>query len=123
MIESITCSFCLRHYVQNGLSYSGQGNLTQAVFKETPSSRVSYLLEQINISCYTEYKASGPSLIYNYVITCFGFLSLWSAFYNPAANYLFPSTYSDGTAVLATDPNYENVPDPLASEAYNNIAR
>jgi len=24
MIDSITCSFCLRHYVQNGLSYLGE---------------------------------------------------------------------------------------------------
>ena len=29
----------------------------------------SALLEQIKISCYTEYKAFGPSLIYNNVIT------------------------------------------------------
>jgi len=24
MIDSITCSFCLRHYVQNGVSYLGE---------------------------------------------------------------------------------------------------
>ncbi len=44
----------------------GWGNSTHAMYKATPSWDLeSKILNEINISCYTEYKASGPSLIYN----------------------------------------------------------
>jgi len=62
-IDSRTRSFCLCQYVQNGLSYSGKE--TRPKLKDAKLTLASDLLEQINISCYTEYKAFGPSLIYN----------------------------------------------------------
>jgi len=40
---------------------AGRGNLTNAVLK----SKASSLLKQIKISCYTEYRVFGPSIIYN----------------------------------------------------------
>jgi len=65
MIDSITHSFCLRHYVQNGLSYLGEETRPKLCLKRRQATLAWDLLEQINISCYTEYKAFGPWLIYN----------------------------------------------------------
>ncbi len=39
--------------------------MTDAVKSDTKQCLASALLEQIKISCYTEYKVLGPSLIYN----------------------------------------------------------
>jgi hypothetical protein len=44
--------------------------------------------------------------------------------YNPAANYLYPSTYSDGTPVLSTDLRKEIIPDTVyANEVSNYLIR
>jgi len=65
MIDSITYSFCLRHYVRNSLSYSVK-ETQPTLCKPMPSSQLSFRSwDQINISCYTEYWAFGPSLIYD----------------------------------------------------------
>jgi len=64
-IDSITQSFCLCYYVQNGLSYLGEETWLTLCKKDAKRGMASSLLEQIKISCYTEYKAFGPSLIYN----------------------------------------------------------
>ncbi len=66
MIDSITCSFCLRHYVQNGLSNSGKETRPSCVYRDAKLTLVSDLLEQMNISCYTEYKAFGHSFTNTY---------------------------------------------------------
>ncbi len=65
-IDSIPRSFCHRHYVQNGLSYSDEETwLTLCLKRRQARDLTSSLLEQIKISYYTAYKAFGPSLIYN----------------------------------------------------------
>jgi len=56
-IDSRTRSFCFRHYVQNGLSYSGE-ELDRCCVKWCQASNLASDLEnQINISCYTESQA------------------------------------------------------------------
>jgi hypothetical protein len=64
-IDSITRSFCLCQFVQNGLSYPGDETRPKLCISNAMLGLASALLEQIKISCYTEYKALGPSLIYN----------------------------------------------------------
>ncbi len=77
-IDSITRSFCLHHYVQNGLSYSGKETRLK-LCKPTPSAKTaSDLPTQINSSCYTDYRACGLSLIYNTVIQIFKNLNVKS---------------------------------------------
>jgi len=69
MIDSKT-KLCLSLLVcTNGLSYSGEEIRPTLCIKRRQTNLVSDLLEQINISCYTEYKAFGPSLNYNIKIT------------------------------------------------------
>jgi len=63
--DSITRSFCLHHYVRNVLSYLAKETRPMLCLKGGQATLASALLEQIQISCYTEYKAFGPSLIYN----------------------------------------------------------
>jgi len=64
-IDSITQSLCLWQHVQNGLSYLGKETLPTLCRNKAKLCLASELLEQINISCYTEYKVFGPSLIKN----------------------------------------------------------
>jgi len=53
-IDSITQSFCLCQYVQNGLSYPGEETPPKLCINDAKLGLASALLEQINISCYTE---------------------------------------------------------------------
>jgi len=71
MIDSIT-KLCLSLLVcTNGLSYSGKETWPTLCIKRRQTNLVSEIINEINISCYTEYKAFGPSLIYNTVsINC-----------------------------------------------------
>jgi len=65
MIDSIT-KLCLSLFVcTNGLSYSGKKLDPRCVLKLRQTNLASEITNKINISCYTEYKAFGPSLIYN----------------------------------------------------------
>ncbi len=67
-IDSITQSFYLHHNVQTSLSYLAE-ETKPTLCKRTPNFALAlHLLEQIKISCYTEYKAFGPSLIYNIML-------------------------------------------------------
>jgi len=68
-IDSKTWSFCLCYNVQNGLSYSGEETQPTLCTKVAKQGLASSLLEQIKISCYTEYKAFGHSLIYNTLLS------------------------------------------------------
>ncbi len=68
MIDSIFRSFCLCYCVPNGLSYSGEETRPTGCKKDAkrewdgPQNKKR---KKIYISCYTEYKAFGLSLIYN----------------------------------------------------------
>ncbi len=65
MIDSIT-KLCLSLSVcTNGLSYSGEETRPKLCIKRCQTNLASEISNEINISCYTEYKAFGPSLIYN----------------------------------------------------------
>ncbi len=65
MIDSIT-KLCLSLSVcTNGLSYSGEETRPKLCIKQRQTNLASVISNEINISCYTEYKALGPSLIYN----------------------------------------------------------
>ncbi len=65
MIDSIT-KLCLSLLVcTNGLSYSGEETRPTLCIKAMQTNLASEITNEINISCYTEYKALGPSLIYN----------------------------------------------------------
>jgi hypothetical protein len=71
-IDSITLPFCLRHYVQNSLSYSGKETRPTLCKLTQAYNLASDLENQINISCYTKYKVYGLSLIYNTASFKFG---------------------------------------------------
>jgi len=65
MIGSIT-KLCLSLLLcTNGLSYSCEETQPTLCLKRRQTDLASEILNEINISCYTEYKAFGPSLIYN----------------------------------------------------------
>ena len=65
MIDSIT-KLCLSLLVcTNGLSYSGEETRPTLCIKRRQTDLASEIINETNISCYTEYKAFGPSLIYN----------------------------------------------------------
>ncbi len=66
MIDSIT-RLDLSLLVCNGLSTRARKLDPKLCIKRRQAKLASDLLEQINISCYTEYKAFGPSLIYNII--------------------------------------------------------
>jgi len=68
-IDSITRSLGLCQNVQNGLSYPGEETRPKLCINGTKLCLASALLEQIKISCYTECKAFGPSLIYNTILS------------------------------------------------------
>ena len=69
MIDSIT-KLCLSLLVcKNGLSYWGKETQPTLCTKRRQTNLASEIINEINISCYTEYQAFGPSLIYNNVIT------------------------------------------------------
>jgi hypothetical protein len=49
---------------------------------------------------------------------------LWSGPYNPSANYLYPTTYSDGSLFFPTDLTSEQFPDySFGNEQENYIKR
>ncbi len=66
-IDLITRSFCLCHYVQNGLASLAEETWLMLCKRTQGYTLELHLLDQIKISCYTEYKAFVPSLIYNNV--------------------------------------------------------
>jgi len=64
MIDSIT-RLDLSLLVCNGLSVRARKLDPKLCIKRRQAKRASEIKDKINISCYTEYKAFGPSLIYN----------------------------------------------------------
>jgi len=65
MIDSIT-KLCLSLLVcTNGLSYLGEETRPLLCKKRRQTNLASEMINEININCYTEYQAFGPSLIYN----------------------------------------------------------